>query len=352
MNSLYVGSFDRHTGKTTVAFGLAKLAQSRGMRVGYVKPLGGEPGAPGAGYDRDAVFMAEALNLPEPLEVLSPVMPDPGLLEGALAHGAPELMRRVEEAHRKVAHNRDLVIVGGAGRLWAGRALGLDAPAVVRALASRVMVILTWDQGGVADLALAAADIFRRDLCGVVINRVPPRLVSRVAEVDARALERRNVAVHAVLPADDTLGAVSAGEIARELDGEVLAGQDHLDSLVERVMVGAMNVDSALRLFRRSRNKAVITGGDRADIQIAALETSTRCLVLTGGLYPNEIVLAKAGHARVPVVVVRHDTFSAVEKIEGMAGQLRARETEKLERAWALVAERFNFDRMLSCLLG
>ena len=38
------------------------------------------------------------------------------------------------------------------------------------------------------------------------------------------------------------------------------------------MLVGAMSVESALSYFRRKPNKAVITGGDRADIQLAALE--------------------------------------------------------------------------------
>jgi len=59
-------------------------------------------------------------------------------------------------------------------------------------------------------------------------------------------------------------------------------------------MVGAMNVDSALAHFRRQPNKAVITGGDRPDIQLAALETSTRCLILTGNLPPNPLIIGRA----------------------------------------------------------
>lgn len=49
--------------------------------------------------------------------------------------------------------------------------------------------------------------------------------------------------------------------------------------MVEHLMIGAMDVDSALTYFRRKPNKAVITGGDRPDIQLAALETSTKCTI-------------------------------------------------------------------------
>ena len=49
-------------------------------------------------------------------------------------------------------------------------------------------------------------------------------------------------------------------------------------------MLGAMGAELALKFFRTKPDKIVITGGDRADIQLAALETDTKCLVLTGNL--------------------------------------------------------------------
>jgi len=45
-------------------------------------------------------------------------------------------------------------------------------------------------------------------------------------------------------------------------------------------MVGAMGQEQALNFLEVKANKAVITGGDRADVQLAALETSTKCLIL------------------------------------------------------------------------
>ena len=60
--------------------------------------------------------------------------------------------------------------------------------------------------------------------------------------------------------------------------------------LIENFSIGAMNVEQALTYFRRIPRKAVITGGDRADIQLAALETDTVALVLTGNLFPAPVV--------------------------------------------------------------
>ena len=108
----------------------------------------------------------------------------------------------------------------------------------------------------------------------------------------------------------------------------MLCAGDKLDQLAEHFSIGAMNVDAALRFFRRVPNKAVITGGDRADIQLAALQTSTRCLILTGDLYPNERILTRAEEMGVPVVLVSQDTST-------VAANLRAapRAPQPAERA-------------------
>jgi len=83
------------------------------------------------------------------------------------------------------------------------------------------------------------------------------------------------------------------------------------------MLVGAMSAEAALTYFRRRTNKAVITGGDRADIQLAALETSTSCLILTGNLYPSPVVLNRADELDVPLLLADMDTVSAIDIVAG-----------------------------------
>jgi BioD-like phosphotransacetylase family protein len=116
------------------------------------------------------------------------------------------------------------------------------------------------------------------------------------------------------------------------------------------MLVGAMSVESALTYFRRKPNKAVITGGDRADIQLAALETSTRSLVLTGNLYPNPVVLNRAEELGVPVLLTSLDTLSAVEIIERYFDRSRFQQPQKIERFTALLNEHFDFAGLYEAL--
>jgi hypothetical protein len=116
------------------------------------------------------------------------------------------------------------------------------------------------------------------------------------------------------------------------------------------MLVGAMGVESALSYFRRKPNKAVITGGDRADIQLAALETSTRCLILTGHLYPSPTVLNRAEELCVPVLLTKLDTLGTIEIIESYFGKSRFQQPQKIERFSALLDQNFDYASLYDAL--
>jgi hypothetical protein len=140
------------------------------------------------------------------------------------------------------------------------------------------------------------------------------------------------------------------GDLVEFLSGQVLCCTDKMDELVEHLMVGAMSVDSALSYFRRKPNKAVITGGDRPDIQLAALETSTKCVILTGNLRPSPIILGRAEEVGVPMILVRQDTLTAVEVIERFFGKTRFHLEKKVNRFEEMLEDRFDFDYLYSSL--
>jgi BioD-like phosphotransacetylase family protein len=97
-------------------------------------------------------------------------------------------------------------------------------------------------------------------------------------------------------------------------------------------------------------SKAVITGGDRADMQLIALETATQCLVLTGGLRPVPEVLCRAEEIGIPVLLVWQDTMETVEAIEEVFGKTRLGQAAKLAMFESLLAEHFNFRRLYDAL--
>ena len=138
--------------------------------------------------------------------------------------------------------------------------------------------------------------------------------------------------------------------LVAQLDAEVLCRPDRLDLMVESLSIGAMNVNSALEYFRRGNNMAVVTGGDRADIQLAALETSTQCLILTGHLAPQPFIVSRAEDLEIPILSVDLDTLTTVEIIDRAFGQVRLQESIKINCARELFGNHCEVDRLISLL--
>jgi hypothetical protein len=162
-------------------------------------------------------------------------------------------------------------------------------------------------------------------------------------------LEQSGVPVLGVIPHDAQTEAPTVQDVVEQLGAQVI-GEGDQSRLVENLSVGAMSAESALSFFRRKPNKAVITGGDRSDLQIAALETSTACLILTGNMRPATTVLNQAAQRNVPILLTPDDTLTTVQRLEALVGHLRFGDTKR-DRFNTLAAAHIDWGR-LNSLLG
>jgi BioD-like phosphotransacetylase family protein len=338
MVCLYLTSEFGVSGLHTVCIGLGKRFQEDGLKVGYIKPLGHryfEEG--GRVTDEDASFMRQTLGLEEDLDDLCPVVLSPQLVSGCLKEGPGDLAARVKDAFERVSRGKDVVIAQGAFTSRQGRYLGISAYQLAPLLGARVILVERYDDALLADNVMAARDIFGDALMGVIYNIIPASRESFVTEILAPRLEKEGLAVLGKLPMDRILNSINVGDLARLLKGEVLCGEDYLDSLVEDIAVGAMTQEHSLSIFRKRRNLCVVVGGDRSDIQLAAIEAKARCLILTGNLQPSSIILSKAEEAGIPVILVSSDTFNTAEHADILIRSARTHEEKKLERLRELI---------------
>ena len=111
-----------------------------------------------------------------------------------------------------------------------------------------------------------------------------------------------------------------------------------------------MTSQSALTYFRGAARKAVITGGDRPEILFAALQTDTSVLILTGNLYPDVRVLAKAEELEVPVLLVPYDTFTTITELASITGRINTADAKKIDLAKKMVNDHVEWKSILSKL--
>ena len=342
MIPILIASNTPFAGRTFVSLGLALKLKEMDFDVGYMKPLGTVPIKTGPSlYDADALFAREVLGLTEPIDAISPFVLDFEQQTMLLAGGAKDAQKRVMTAFRTLK-KKDFVVIGGAGDLFEGSLAGLDAISLAEAMKAQVLFVEPWRGDVSLDALYGAARLFGSRFAGAVLNKVPDAAVSRVKQEIKLSLSKKGVPLFGTFIKDRFLESVTVRQLNDILNGKVLSGESRLDESVENFLIGAMDVDSALTYFRRTPNKAVITGAHRSDIQLAAMETSTKCIIITGGLQTNEVVLGKARATNTPILSVPDDTFSTINKIELRAGKTSIRERNKVERAKKILDAEFD----------
>jgi uncharacterized protein len=351
MASLYVTSSEAYSGKSAVCLGVGIKFGGEGLKIGYLKPVNTHCEVrDGVAHDDDLEFARTQLSLVEPVESLGPIALTPDKLELVLRGPDVDYAPKLRSAIAQASAGRDLLVLEGGRTLLEGYAIGLPSRSVVEIAGATVLLVLRHDETLMIDRALSAQDYFGQRLGGAVINQVPRTAQDHVRNVIVPYLRRCGVPVFGSLPKDPVLLAPSVAEMAEELKANVLCCPERLEEGIQDVLVGAMSVDAALTYFRRRPNKAVITGGDRADIQLAALETSTRCLILTGNLPPRPMVLSRAEELGVPVLLVNMDTLGTIGVVERLMGRNRFQQPQKIARFLGLMGEHFDYDALRQIL--
>ncbi|MEM2878917.1 MAG: DRTGG domain-containing protein [Candidatus Hadarchaeales archaeon] len=346
--SLYVISPTEWSGKTSVIVSMALKASELGKRVGYFKPIGygvmaGEPS------DEDAKNVREILNLKEELGDLCPIVLDRQRFLEKTFSRREEIRERIISCYKKVSDGKDLMLIDGPNSIFGGTSIKCAAPELAREFGSKIIIIVrVRDDSFIDELLLTVK--FCEDLgvppAGVILNRVPEEY-PELERITRSVLESEGIELLGSIPNRDILGALRVREIQEFLGGEVIAGKEGMDNLVQNFLVGAMSMESAMRYFRKTTNKAVIVGGDRTDIISAALETGTSAIIVTGNLYPSVKILPRADEVKTPIIVVPYDTYTTLNMIQGIVGRIKPNDTGRLNLMKKLFEENVKWERVL-----
>ncbi|MBE7551308.1 MAG: phosphotransacetylase family protein [Anaerolineales bacterium] len=345
--NLYVTSTQNFSGKSAVCLTLMDRMRKDGYRVGYLKPFSSAARVLAeSSVDEDARFIKETFHLSEPLELLAPVVVTGQRMRKILTEDNGDYRSTVKQAAETIGQDKDIVVMEGSDNFREGYIVKLSLNEVANLVDAKVITVVGYQNSlQVIDDTLTALTRLGERLIGVIINAVPENRLGYVHQSVLPYVQAQGVDVLAVLPYEQTLHSIAISKIVEVLGGELLCG-DCLEELVENLLVGAMNVENALNYFRAVKNKAVIVGGDRPDIQLAALETSTKVLILTGNIRPNPVVEAKAEERGVAIMLSPYDTLTTIEKVEQFFGRSGFHEAEKVTRFALLLNQSLNFDQL------
>lgn len=348
---LLVGSTEAYSGKSATVLGLSYQLQQQGLDIAYGKPLGTSLSeSEGSLVEDDVEFIAANLNLP--VNRLAPTLLalDELAVQKRLCGEDTTNYRQSLIEQYLLLQVGDLVLLEGAGNLEEGRLFDLSLLQIAETIDAMVLLVCRYKSLLSVEPLLSAKQQLGSRLIGAVVNDIPTTQLQTVNTTMRPFLEAQGIPVLGMLPKSALLRSVSVRELVKQLNASVLCRSDRLDLMVESLAIGAMNVNSAVKYFRKRHNMAVVTGGDRVEIQQAALETSTQCLILTGQLPPPNFILHRAEELEIPILSVDLDTLTTVEIVDKTFGKVRVHEPIKVQCIRQLMAEHFDVIRLLSIL--
>lgn len=245
------------------------------------------------------------------------------------------------------------MIIEGPRNYSYGSYIQLSAGKIATALASKVIIVANGDMGVVMDKTLACNYLMESrgaNILGVVINGVKHRILKNMEQIACPALEEKGIDILGIIPWEPKISRLTPKLIAEKLGAQVIAGEEGIDREVEHTLVGAMTVDHALKGMRKFRNIALITGGNRTDMQLASLEVSLSCLVLSGGVYPDVIVLSKANQLNIPVLLVKEHTYETARYIERIEPWIKAEDKGKIAQLGNLIEDSLEVKKITDLL--
>jgi len=330
--TLYVTSLEKGIGKTAVCAGLGKHLLNDGKKVGFFKPITAG-NKPAEGTDSDAAFMKGLLALKEPVEALCPFFTDES-----------DLANKVKEAFVKVSGGKDVVIVEGVDEQ------GTESNEIVKTLGARAIIVAGYAEELPGDNLIAAGKSLGDNLLGVIINKVPASQAERVRDEAAGSFSQAGMRLLGVLPEDIALFSFTVGELAENIQGEILNNTEKSAELAENIMLGALCVDPGPVYFGRKPNKVAVLRSDRPDMQMAALETSTRALVISGNTPLIPSVRNQAEDKGVPIILTGEDVTTIVTSIEDTLAKARFNQDSKLPKLTEIMEQHFDFQTVYKAL--
>ncbi len=337
MIALYLTSMGEAAGKSALCAALGKIFRADGRKVGYLKPVAIAEKADSS--DKDFEFIKLTLALEEPVELLCPNYLGAKDLLASANEKEPAWLNRAKEALGAVSHGKDVVLLEGVSGFKAGSDMALAGSRIVETLGARAILIIRYESTLRVSQVVDAAKMLGGHLLGVIINAVPQRRMDSVKVDIVPGIERGGIKVLGVLPEERVLLTVSVGELAEHLGGNILNSPERSGELVESIMVGAMSPDPAISYLSLKPRKVVVTRGDRPDIQLAALETLTNCLVLTNNISPLPNILSRAKAVKTPVAVVKDDTVHTLEALERVWDKAKFSHEQKVDKLVQLLEQ-------------
>lgn len=345
MDKIIVASMRKSAGKTSLIMGFIQtMAQQK--TIGYMKPFGDRLlYRKKRLWDYDSALIANVFGLKEAPENITIAFEHSKI---RYMYDEESTKKKVLDMVAKTGQDKDILFIEGGKDLTYGTSVHLDPVSVTRYVDGKLILVMSGSDDVVVDDITFMKPYLQMtgvNLAGVIINKVHD--TKEFSDLYIEQITNMDIPVLGVIPYETELSYLSVGYLSEFLFAKVLAGENALNNVVKNIFVGALSANVALRnpLFAKEA-KLIITGGDRVDMILAALESDTAGIILTNNVLPPSGIISKAANRNIPLLLVSADTFQTANQIYNLEPLPTKEDTEKIEILGKAVAEHVSMDAL------
>ncbi len=324
VKAFYLCSLKERAGKSFLSIGFIQKLQKEGKKFAYFKPIGCPKGAFSLKADKDIDFILRTVYKgKEPYDKVCPIsIPDAYYIDLIDADKKVEYLDKIMSTYEEISKAVDYVIIEGAPSVRKFVRVGIDDVSIAKSLGIKDMIYVSPESSDKCiDNIFFTKNYFdfrEVNLSAIIFNKIDFEYIPRIKELQKGHIDKYNIPVLGIIERSIELFSPRVMEVLEAIGGELIneAATAGLSNTVETIIIGAMNAQAALKYLRQVKKAAVITGGDRADLALAALNEDVSVLILTGFIQPDAKVVNVANEKKIPIILSPSDTYTTMRNLE------------------------------------
>jgi len=345
MNKVVIASVRKSAGKTSAIIGISAALNKK---IAYLKPFGERMVYQEKRlWDYDAALVSDIFGLranPRDMSL--------GFEHSKLRYVYDEegTKQKILQVIAHIRNDRELLFIEGGRDFSYGISVHLDVLSLVKYTGGKLFIVVGGEEDSILDDLIFMkrhVNLTGINLGGVIVNKVQkPEEFQKFRLPVIRDLGLR---VLGVIPYQSELSCFPVYYLADHLFARIITGEGGLKKSIKNIVIGAWSANVFLQnpVFKKEK-KLVITGGDRTDMILAALESDTSAIILTNNILPPSNIIYKAGERNIPLLMVSTDTYQTVKQIESLEPLLTKDDSEKVELLKQLFTKNVKMDEVLS----
>ncbi len=356
MKNIYIAASSQHVGKTTCTLGLVSALHSRGVNVGYCKPVGQKHvDVMGDKVDKDTLLFSDLIGFDIQAEVHSPLIFWKGATQEFIDFpNKYKPVERIQTAERILSERHERIIYEGTGHPGVGSVANLSNARVAKLLNAGVIMVVPGGIGSTIDMLNLCLSLFREEkvpVIGVIINKVKPEKIDLIRDYVGKWLKAKGIPLLGLIPYEKSLVFPLMYTISRSIQGTIEFFPEKVYNRIEGTIAGSL-ID--LQELKESKNLLLIVstrglkGALKKIASISEAEKHEDCplagIVLTGDGNIGKDSVEYININQIPLIRTNLDTYGSVIRISNIEVKINRSTPWKIQRAIELFEQNISMD--------